>query len=39
MYPAAEFMTLDGELFCFDDYEAGDFREIQSRPITEFATL
>jgi hypothetical protein len=27
MYPAAEFMTLDGELFCFDDYEACDFRE------------
>lgn len=39
MYPAAEFMTLDGELFCFDDYEVCDFREIQSRPITEFATL
>jgi hypothetical protein len=35
MYPVAEFMTLDGELFCFDDYEAGDFREMQSRPITE----
>jgi hypothetical protein len=27
MYPAAEFMTLDGELFCFDDYELSDFRE------------
>jgi hypothetical protein len=27
MYPAAEFMTLDGEVFCFDDYELGDFRE------------
>jgi hypothetical protein len=26
-------MTLDGELFSFDDYEAGDFREIQSCPI------
>jgi hypothetical protein len=27
MYPAAEFMTLDGELFCFDDYQVSDFRE------------
>ncbi len=27
MYPAAEFMTLDGELFCFDDYDLSDFRE------------
>jgi hypothetical protein len=27
MYPAAEFMTLNGELFCFDDYEVCDFRE------------
>jgi hypothetical protein len=27
MYPAAEFMTLNGELFCFDDYESSDFRE------------
>jgi hypothetical protein len=27
MYPAAEFMTLNGELFCFDDYELSDFRE------------
>ena len=27
MYPAAEFMTLNGELFCFDDYELCDFRE------------
>jgi hypothetical protein len=33
MYPAAEFMTLDGELFCFDDYEVCDFREKCSRPI------
>ncbi len=27
MYPAAEFMTLNGELFCFDDYELCHFRE------------
>ncbi len=27
MYPAAEFMTLDGELFCFDDYDVCNFRE------------
>jgi hypothetical protein len=27
MYPTAEFMTLSGEVFCFDDYESSDFRE------------
>jgi hypothetical protein len=39
MYPAAEFMTLNGELFCFDDYEVCDFREKCSRPIMRAAAL
>lgn len=27
LYPNAEFMTLDGEVFCFDDYQSEHFRE------------
>jgi hypothetical protein len=27
IFPDAEFMTLDGEVFCFDDYRTSDFRE------------
>jgi hypothetical protein len=30
MYPTAEFMTLDGEVFCYDDYQTSDFRETRA---------
>jgi hypothetical protein len=37
MYPAAEFMTLNGELFCFDDYEVCDFRKTRTSDNGNFA--